>query len=436
MLQTAPKPKVIRLPAHATPFPGQYLGSEASLQFAHGLKEWAPKLTYEDVIIIPRPSYSVGLHKDLLPLVPFCVDHNGVIRLPYPRVLYVDLEIYGDKFSDDLLVRDASVSNYFLDWLADVPETTRVVYSLRPEDQTFNPNRRFPLDVLGNPMREHAPGKWESAIWPSQLDDLESWNGMSDRRLLEFVQGAIQTSAKSARSRSGQPRTAKINKVVLELIDRMRPLIALAEAVDPATVRGLTFDQRAALGRYAKPVTSEPAAEKPTSGVDHGLNVGPPITPYQMRAMGVEAAREHGIIVEPHHVYLQGEWSVGDRLGPVGYSMALMNGDTFIIVPAGSAYVSKTSVAYDNLGHEEGYPVCDFCGHSYRDNMVCCTRRLEYLATAEGGPRRVVQAFWRDTDTDRVEGCTDPTDGYLSIAERQNFGGWMELHLMGRQDNG
>lgn len=26
----------------------------------------------------------------------------------------------------------------------------------------------FPTEILGNPMREYQPGKWESAIWPSQ----------------------------------------------------------------------------------------------------------------------------------------------------------------------------------------------------------------------------------------------------------------------------
>lgn len=28
----------------------------------------------------------------------------------------------------------------------------------------------FPIGVLGHPMREYAPGKWESAIWPSEAE--------------------------------------------------------------------------------------------------------------------------------------------------------------------------------------------------------------------------------------------------------------------------
>lgn len=30
-----------------------------------------------------------------------------------------------------------------------------------------HPTRSYPLDALGNPMREHQPGAWESAQWPS-----------------------------------------------------------------------------------------------------------------------------------------------------------------------------------------------------------------------------------------------------------------------------
>ncbi len=33
------------------------------------------------------------------------------------------------------------------------------------------PGKWFPIDVLGHPMREFAPGKWESATWPSEVCD-------------------------------------------------------------------------------------------------------------------------------------------------------------------------------------------------------------------------------------------------------------------------
>jgi hypothetical protein len=30
------------------------------------------------------------------------------------------------------------------------------------------PGQWFPTELLGHPMREYAPGKWESALWPSE----------------------------------------------------------------------------------------------------------------------------------------------------------------------------------------------------------------------------------------------------------------------------
>lgn len=33
--------------------------------------------------------------------------------------------------------------------------------------KTFQPTRTYSLDILGNPMRQYEPGKWESARWPS-----------------------------------------------------------------------------------------------------------------------------------------------------------------------------------------------------------------------------------------------------------------------------
>lgn len=28
--------------------------------------------------------------------------------------------------------------------------------------------RKFPIGIMGHPMREFAKGKWESAVWPSE----------------------------------------------------------------------------------------------------------------------------------------------------------------------------------------------------------------------------------------------------------------------------
>lgn len=34
-----------------------------------------------------------------------------------------------------------------------------------------NRNKKlFAIDIMGNPMREYEPGKWENSIWKSQAD--------------------------------------------------------------------------------------------------------------------------------------------------------------------------------------------------------------------------------------------------------------------------
>lgn len=89
------------------------------------------------------------------------------------------------------------------------------------------PRREFPLDVLGNPMREVEPGKWESAKWPSagaeDARDAAQWRGLCRRLYVELFHCDQQmTSGKRPKWKTG-------SKVKQVLDDASAALAAMSD---------------------------------------------------------------------------------------------------------------------------------------------------------------------------------------------------------------
>ena len=58
------------------------------------------------------------------------------------------------------------------------------------------PNHRWlPTDVLGNPLREYAPGKWESATWPSDAPPESGGQGEAVRKVIAEMNEFLEQDA-------------------------------------------------------------------------------------------------------------------------------------------------------------------------------------------------------------------------------------------------
>lgn len=71
-----------------------------------------------------------------------------------------------------------------LEVIATGPDAIMAYLRTRHEARYISAMRReFPVNILGGPMREYAPGKWENAIWPSEdqhLAALGEWFAKTD----------------------------------------------------------------------------------------------------------------------------------------------------------------------------------------------------------------------------------------------------------------
>ena len=54
------------------------------------------------------------------------------------------------------------------DEISEIAAALRTLAQQQGDKPFLAPGLWFPLDILGNPMREFAPGKWETAQWPSE----------------------------------------------------------------------------------------------------------------------------------------------------------------------------------------------------------------------------------------------------------------------------
>lgn len=96
--------------------------------------------------------------------------HESYDRTYYPLPGGDEVQTKGKGSTFRLVVdgrRYAVLDEHLHDALEQMAKNIRAAVSENLAKPFPAPGRWFPLNVLGGPMREYAPGKWENAIWPS-----------------------------------------------------------------------------------------------------------------------------------------------------------------------------------------------------------------------------------------------------------------------------